>query len=84
MPKAESEEEAQKKINGASKIKKRNWCIPQGRDRHAAGTWLSTLPLTFESHGVWAMQYSTASLTEFSRTGDGRFFRSHYAEPLGT
>ena len=54
MPKAESEEEAQKKANVASKIKK----------RHAAGIWLLTLPLTFESHGVWAMQYSTALLTE--------------------
>jgi hypothetical protein len=59
MPKAESEEEAQKKKNMASKIKK----------RHAAGTWLLTLPLTFESHGVWTMQYSTALLTEFSRYG---------------
>ena len=59
MPRAESEEEAQRKNNGTSKIKK----------RHAAGTWLLTLPLTFESHGVWAMQYSAASLTEFSRYG---------------
>ena len=45
MPKAGSEEEGPKKANVASKIKK----------RHAAGTWLLTLPLTFESHGVWLL-----------------------------
>ena len=42
MPKAGSEEEGPKKANVASKIKK----------RHAAGTWLLTPPLTFESRSV--------------------------------